>query len=924
MMTFQEKTEEARKAGYSDEEIYNFLAQKAKQQGYSDKEIRDYLTQQGLFQKKPARIPPLKRMAAEIKGITPALKKVQPPQAAKRHWQGLQRWTKGYWDAVSKGKIKEFQALETQLSEEKRNPIDTLEYIGWAGLLACAGITGVKLLGSIPKFVKAVSKVKPHLAKPVQEIKRLTPQEIQARIGAAVKKAPKAPPYQIPAKIQPDIRPMLKKAVEKLPEAINIDALQPRDILNADTCRASFLKTMDEARQTVKTGDKNLSQQVYNHILKLNELRVEAGRLLGATRDPSFDANSTLIKTIYNDTVKINPGDIAGLQKFFKDVAQPRNWDKLVELRGSLLLTSPKTTMRATIGNLIGRIYKPGERFMAGAWENIRHILTGKPKERFCGEAAADIYGTLKSIPEAFGKAWRAFLRESYMTQSRAVEAMTYKRGFAIKGVLGKFARAGFRGVTAVDEFCHTLSKQASLHAQAYRQAAKEGKTLKEMIMKTADYAKSPTFRMAAEATREALIETQRMQLGRAGRSFSRWINYPGNPLKLVLVFCRTPVNLIKWGFLRSPFGIIRNIQQIIKAPGAAERADVIGQMMAAQMVNAYIAYQVIEGNITGCLSYDKKKRLAQIRAGIKPYSIKIGDKHYSYSFAQPLGLQMAIVANVCTKVLEGKKIGYDSIDKEVEQFTAESIKNLKSATYLTGIRDLTRAFEMPQIYGKQFAQKFIVSFTPRFLMWMQRVSDPMKRSPETIIEKFKAVLPGISKKVRPFLDVYGKPIMRDETLLQRALLPTYLSEEKKDIVSRELMRLDKPINYPSRKLRGEKMTGDEYNQYLKESGGTIFNCLAFIFGTDLYAKLPDDEKIRIIDKVVSMARTVPRWKVLLEQIRTDIEALNEAGAKPKEKVEYLKKRGFRLKGLTPSQKKEEAKKKAIRNKLREAKEWGR
>jgi len=367
----------------------------------------------------------------------------------------------------------------------------------------------------------------------------------------------------------------------------------------------------------------------------------------------------------------------------------------------------------------------------------------------------------MRAIPEAFRKGWQAFWYENYITQSRAVEAMTYKKGFAIKGLPGKLARLGYRGVTFADELMHTLSRQSSLHAQAYRLSAKEtakkGGTLRDMIHRIPELAKNPTFTMANEATREALVETQRMRLGETGRAFSVWINKQWNPLKLTLVFLRTPVNLIKWGFKRSPVGILRNIHQIVKATDPGVRADVIGQMMAAQLVNAYVAYQVIEGNITGCLSYDKNKRMSQIRAGIKPYSIKIGDKWYAYGVAQPLGTQMATVANLVTKIVEGKKVGYDSWDKEAESIATATISNLKSATYLTGIRDLTRAFELPQVYGRKFVSKFIVSFTPRVAMWTQRVLDPTRRAPENIIEQCVRLFFNLRNRNLLRLDLYLK-----------------------------------------------------------------------------------------------------------------------------------------------------------------------
>lgn len=85
---------------------------------------------------------------------------------------GLQQWTKGYWDLVKtpgflSGKdteaVKKFQKLERRLSEEKRNPIDALEKVGWAGMAIYFGAQAGQILE--PAFVSAVAKLRPDLAK---------------------------------------------------------------------------------------------------------------------------------------------------------------------------------------------------------------------------------------------------------------------------------------------------------------------------------------------------------------------------------------------------------------------------------------------------------------------------------------------------------------------------------------------------------------------------------------------------------------------------------------------------------------------------------------------------------------------------------------------------------------------------------------
>jgi len=88
--------------------------------------------------------------------------KLAKTPVAKWHWEGLKQWSKGYWGAVTKGKTKDFQQLETRLSEEKRNPVDTVQILGWAGFAAGMGMTAVGLMKHLPELGKTfLAKVTP-------------------------------------------------------------------------------------------------------------------------------------------------------------------------------------------------------------------------------------------------------------------------------------------------------------------------------------------------------------------------------------------------------------------------------------------------------------------------------------------------------------------------------------------------------------------------------------------------------------------------------------------------------------------------------------------------------------------------------------------------------------------------------------------
>ena len=213
----------------------------------------------------------------------------------------------------------------------------------------------------------------------------------------------------------------------------------------------------------------------------------------------------------------------------------------------------------------------------------------------------------------------------------------------------------------------------------------------------------------------------------------------------------------------------------------------------------------------------------------------------------------------------------------------------MKDLSFIMGIRDLSNAFVDPERYGGKWLKRLTASFMPRITSYGARITDIKQRSPETLLEEFKAVLPGLSKEIKPRYTSLGELVIDERTLIQRLTLPTYMSKLKKDIVHQELLRLGKPINYPSRYLRGKKMSADEYNQYIKKSGTMTRRLLDYFFQTEQYKNMDDEIKILFIDKIVATSRIMPRWTILIKQLKNDLQDMKDIS----EKKEYLKERGL-------------------------------
>jgi len=734
-----------------------------------------------------------------------------------------------------------------------------------------------------PTFAKDV------LAKTAPKITPITPTGAVAKPEVTPKmvgslRLSKFPPETRPViqqaqPIKPPVRTFAEQRItaEQLKSTINLDTLKPQDILNAEMRRASALKVIDNAKSALASNKLEDMQMVYGQIQKINNLHNEAGRLLGSLRDPLFQQDDEAIKLISDGLQKVIPESKESLVKFFKMATQPRLWDKFMEYRTASLLTSPYTHERNIIGNTIGRLFKIPERVISGGADAIRSFVTRQPRERYATEAMADIVGSGRGIRLGTKNALRAFMNEEFSMSSRISEAVRFHR--AIPGVVGKIIRLPFRALNAMDEFFSTWASTSDLYAQAYRQAIKEGS--KDVISRTAQLVRKPTLEMLANASQEALYQTYRQPLGAGGKAIQSAL-VKTKVGKFIVPFFRTPVNLFKWTFDRSPLGLYKFATKSFYQLSAGEKADVVGKVALGQLVSASMAYEAWQGNITGRLSNNKAEREALMRQGIMPYSVKIGNKYISYRSFEPISSWMGLISN---SVEQWKEKDEEPTYGQVASVMGETVKFMKDQPFLMGISDLFNAMDDPDRYGQRFVQNMTTSVTtPTGVGYVARLFDPTIREPETIPEAIKARIPYLSKKVAPKLDVWGRPITKEGTLMERALNPAGVVTLKPDLTEQELLSLEKFPQKITKKYRGIPLSIDERNIITRVEGGITKRILDKLITLPEYQKLNTFEREKEVDRVIREIRTETRRAFLEKKIINDLRSMTNR----EDKIKYI------------------------------------
>src|SRR3990167_4950729 len=671
----------------------------------------------------------------------------------------------------------------------------------------------------------------------------------------------------LPAKTQVELSKNIKV------DGMFWNELKPGTTSNAETMYAMRINLVERIGGLGEKPTKEAIESLSKDIIKADAVASETARTLGSlNRQQSMAAEQ--LRFLKEQIDKLDPEAKGAAQKLFKQFKTPGFWDHFLEARTAFLLSSPPTHIRNTVGNSIARLFNAPEKVVASGINSIESWLTGKPKEIYAREGLADYIGMVNGFRPAIQNALKEFQDESFISASRILEAVRFKA--AIPGTAGKVIRLPFRALNAMDEFFSTLSHSASLHSQATRQAIKEGANIPNRV---SELVSKPSIEMLQKAAQEAEKQTYRAPLGRAGKSVQKAIeSFPAG--RFIIPFFRTPINLFKWTLDRSPLGVVSQWKALVK--GTPEQwAEAGARLAIGQVISAGFAMQTFEGNITGGLSGNKNKREALMRQGVQPYSIKVGDKYISYRNYEPISSWMGMIANAVEISKEERNpLGISA----ATEIMMETVKLMKDNTFLRGIADTMNAISDPQKYSEIFIRNQVTSLIPAGVGYIARLYDPIIREPNSIPDAIRAKLPGFSKGVPPDLDVWGRPITREGTLMERALLPSGTTTLKPDLTESELLSLEK---FPEKIVKGYRslnLTVKERNEITKVEGGIAKERLDQAVQTQEYQRMEPEEQRQLLNKIILQVRTDVRKTMIDPIIQQRLKKLKT----PEEKTEFL------------------------------------
>lgn len=468
--------------------------------------------------------------------------------------------------------------------------------------------------------------------------------------------------------------------------------------------------------------------------------------------------------------------DPSAIALYAERASSAKTIDAIKEVWINGLLSSPKTHIVNTTSNTAVAFQQIYERKAA---EAISGFSGGGVVN---GEGAAMAHGMVESVKDAFRMAAKALktgetgsaLGKIDLPRTKSISSEALGQSGAVGRAvdfLGDAVNVPGRLLGAEDEFFKTIGYRMELHAQALRNATAEGFTGPELATRMREIIANPPDHIKIASADAALYSTFTNQAGEFGQAVMRMrnIDSPLNPLPFILPFVRTPVNIARYAFERTPLApLVGQWRADIAAGGA--RADLALARMSTGTVIMMTALDYADsGMLSGRGPKDQGERESMTRQGWQPYSVKVGDRYFSYNRTDPFGMTMGFAADIAESIKHGE-IDQDDADEwsEVMAMSIAAVSQVSiNKTYLSGVSNFVEMMSDPTRYSEKYVTDFVASFLPATSLMgaVEQAADPTVREVNSIGDAVRAKIAGLSDTLPPRRNLWGEPIKSESGL---------------------------------------------------------------------------------------------------------------------------------------------------------------
>lgn len=572
--------------------------------------------------------------------------------------------------------------------------------------------------------------------------------------------------------------------------------------------------------------------------------------------------------------------ELAKIQKIMTDKLPPERGAGIKSWMRISMLFNPKTQVRNVAGNAIIAPVNSFSDLFASMADKIVGSKTG-----YRTTGVTNIQNYVKGFKEGLYQSYKDF-----------------KQGINTRNIQGNRFEIGegksFNNNTAIGKALNRVDSLLSFMLDAgdrtFYEATFTNSINNQLVLNNTT---EVTQDMIDIATQEALSRTWQdnnnyTRFVLSVRKMLNNVNFKGYGLGDVLIpFAKTPANLTKAIVDYSPVGLVNTLVKGKRLKNAIETNQFTPQMQhdfvqtlgkATVGTMLYITgYALAKAGIVSGESDDDKdvQNFMKNTLGVNSYSIKIGDKSFTYDWAQPIAAPLSIMANIVQKEDENAsalETVLSSLDTAgnilLEQSFMESINTALNNNdgLASGVQEAI--FDLPAraipTFMKQIAD--MVDGT-------QRTSFEYGKPLESAINSVKAKIPFLSKTLAPSVDSMGREIQKyggKNNIFNVFFNPANVSTENISESAGEIYRLYQETGDTTIMPRvapyyinsdGEKITMDSSQraEYQKISGNIIEENVENLLDNSDYEKLSDEDKSSIIKSIVDYSYNKAREEVL-------------------------------------------------------------
>lgn len=571
-----------------------------------------------------------------------------------------------------------------------------------------------------------------------------------------------------------------------------------------------------------------------------------------------------------------------------KNVVKEPGWrDKMAEL----VINSYISSLGTPAVNLLSALVKPplliAERAILG--------VTPGNKVKFV-ETYGMVKGFFEGMAEGISFAKQGWIEGMPLDTRVNVDQMTgIGRGAnasEFEKTIAPIVSAPTKAGVFVDEFAKAVFRRMQLNSLAYRISRTvpdkqlNGKTRSEMYnelrsIDIGDPTKVGQTRawkeqlskvspdIADELTEFAKIQTFQADLGKVG-NFLLKARAEHPELVLIAPFIKTPINILKDALSYTPASLFMKQFKGKKDEAAA-------RMMIGAGLAAMTAQQVLAGNLTGSYPKDSNRRESMIAQNIPEYSVKIGDRWYSYSRVEPLASVLGIFSDTVENMVD--YANKPKADQKIEQFAADGVlaitKNLASKTFLEGITGVLQAIHDPNRYGGSFLNGFATLLVPGAIAQFARGADPVQRDVRSFADALQNRIPGMRTDLPIRYDILGEERLNPAYGVLGSLALANRDAQQNQL-QEELGKVGFAYSAVDKKIGNVELSASDYESYSKRAGELVNKSLESVMTNPAYNNYSKQQKKVVLEKVAGRARNSARNEMLSQKLKTDREFYDE------------------------------------------------